>query len=164
MYAREIIKFTNKQIEEKLGAAVRTLKERDEFLLRHDAHERSVAHKLAEYLQNEFGDDRHVDCEYDLHGQLLKQLDGIQECAEERRTDRIYPDIIVHVRDTDEFNTLVVEVKVRRQSVDCDLMKLALMTKAGGQYRYQGGVLLQFNGLDDPHRRWFWRQQSRRRK
>lgn len=151
--------FTNHQIEERLGIALRRLFDRDGFLLQHGAHERSVAHKLAEYLQEVFGRSRHVDCEYDLHGRLLKELDGIRECEEERKTDRIYPDIVVHVRDTDDFNTLVIEMKVRNLPVVCDALKLELMTSSNA-YRYQAGVLLQFDGLNEPKQRWFWRPGS----
>lgn len=152
--------FTKSEIEEKLGAALKKLFDRDGFLLENLAHERSVAHKLAEYLQLEFGDVRHVDCEYDLHGRLLKLLDDIRECDEDRRTDRIYPDIVVHVRDTDEFNTLVIEMKVGSGSVVCDREKLRLMTSTG-QYRYQSGVLIQFHRLDAPTLTWFWRPPQR---
>ena len=38
-----------------------------------DANERSLTHKLAEYLQCEFPD-WHVDCEYNRHGLDVKRL------------------------------------------------------------------------------------------
>lgn len=118
-----------------------------------------ASRKLAEYLQQEFGGSRNVDCEYDLHGQELKRLDRVlervSECAAHRSTDRILPDIIVHVRNTDDFNTLVVELKTQRRSTACDVRKLELMTGPTSEYAYQRGVLIQFDGLRQPATQWF---------
>lgn len=154
-----VTRYASNEIEAKLSSALARLLSQDAFLLEHEAHERSVAHKLAEYLQQEFGHSRNVDCEYDLHGRELKRLDGllgeVSECAEQRATNRILPDIIVHVRDTDDFNTLVVELKTQRRSVACDIRKLELMTTTGSGYGYQRGALIQFNGLEQPTIRWF---------
>jgi ribonuclease HIII len=50
--------FSNQQIEEKLQVAIAKVVARDSFLLEHEAHERSVAHKLGKYLQQEFGDNQ----------------------------------------------------------------------------------------------------------
>jgi len=152
-------RYSNVEIQEKLSAALARLLSRDRFLLEYGAHERSVAHKLAEYLQQGFGDARDVDCEYDLHGQQLKRLYGLvgqaSECADERSTDRILPDIIVHVRNTDDFNTLVIELKTQRRSIACDIRKLELMTGNKSEYRYQRGALIQFSGTEEPTIRWF---------
>ena len=52
-----------KELELKLEKAIRMLFKNDLFLLKIKAHERSIAHKFAEYLQQEFSE-YHVDCEY----------------------------------------------------------------------------------------------------
>ena len=51
--------------------SIRLLIKNDFYLLEIGTNERSVAHKLAEYLQQEFPN-RHVDCEYNRHGERIK--------------------------------------------------------------------------------------------
>ena len=50
-----------------LEIALSELIERDSFLFEADANERSITHKLAEYLQAQF-QDWNVDCEYNRNG------------------------------------------------------------------------------------------------
>ena len=50
-------------LEEKLKAAIARLYKKDRFLIDNDLNERSISHKLAEYLQTEFHN-FDVDCEY----------------------------------------------------------------------------------------------------
>lgn len=147
--------YKNDEIKAILSASLGRLFEQDDFLLRYAAHERSVAHKIAVYLGSAFEGHRHVDLEYNLHGHLIKRLAGIQECDDERRTDRIFPDIVVHMRGTDEFNTLVVEVKTGNGSRACDVRKLQLLTDPSNGYGYQLGVFLRFNGQEDVEIVWF---------
>ena len=67
-------------------------------LLQLNANERSITHKLAEYLQREFSD-WNVDCEYNRLGAAIKRLpapEAIGSDDEDGRT--IFPDIIVHRR------------------------------------------------------------------
>lgn len=92
--------------------ALKALFERDSFLLQSDANERSITHRLAMYLQSEFPlwD---VDCEYNRDRlnpkvTMLPSKKKVSVTDEHART--VYPDIIVHKRDSD-VNLLVVEVK-----------------------------------------------------
>lgn len=78
-------------------------------MLEVDAHEESVSHKLAEYLQQEFPD-WDVDCEFNKYYDEKKVLDRYDK-------DRVRPDIIVHHRDTDR-DLLVVEVKLTTSDDD----------------------------------------------
>jgi len=59
------------KIKEKVFNNIRLLIKNDFYLLEIGANERSVAHKLAEYLKQEFPN-RHVDCEYNRHGERIK--------------------------------------------------------------------------------------------
>jgi len=110
--------ITKEEIENKIQTSIGILFKKDAFLLLHAAHERSVTHKLAEYLQKEFPD-YHVDCEYNKHSKEVKKL--LRKCSEkelEKRTcgkssDRIYPDIVVHIRGNDGKNLLVIEAKIK---------------------------------------------------
>lgn len=72
---------------------------RDAYLLYIDANERSLTHKLAEYLQIIFPD-WNVDCEYNRDGHTVKAVDG----------SVVFPDVIIHHRGTSE-NLVVIEAK-----------------------------------------------------
>lgn len=75
----------------------------DAFLFEVNANEESVSHKLAEYLQQEFPR-WHVDREYNRYEDQIKRLIDYD-------TDRVFPDIIIHRRGTEE-NLFVIEVKM----------------------------------------------------
>lgn len=143
------------QVKHKFGVALGLLLENDSYLVTHRANERSITHKLAEYLQPEFPH-WNVDCEYDIDGWELKRLEGIQECDERRRTSQVLPDIIVHVRGS-RMNLLVVEVKTNPNADEsCDIKKLRLFTLHSGDYRYRLGVFLRLNPDGaEPDLHWF---------
>lgn len=114
--------------------------------LQSGSSERAFSHRLAVYLEEPFrGWD--VDCEYNRQGIFTKELEGIAECDERRRTDRIYPDIIVHHRTNDNEpiageNLLVIELKNDNAEDVCDRSKLELFTSPNGHYRYQLGLYI----------------------
>jgi hypothetical protein len=145
--------YSIQEIQEKVHITLGILFKNDAFLLENVVHERSIAHKLAEYLQVEFPD-WHVDCEYNRKGRDEKILKGIHECLEQRKTDRIFPDIIVHLRNTDK-NLLVVEIKPNDNSDPCDVKKLELLTKPDNGYEYKLGLYVRFNRLNKPVLEWF---------
>lgn len=132
--------------------ALDELLKNDAFLLRNGAHERSVAHKLAEYLQQQFNG-WHVDCEYNLHGISVKKLP--RECDGQHK-EFVYPDIVVHHRDYDS-NLFVIEIKLNKSdNVDkCDEAKLIEFTNPNGDYKYQVGLFISFNGLSEPKIVWY---------
>lgn len=146
-------KYSSEKIKKKVKGAIGVLLKNDSFLLERGVNERSISHKLAEYLQAEFPD-WDVDCEYNLKGIEIKKLEGIQECDEHRKTDRVLPDIIVHQRNTNN-NLLVVELKKENLNPDCDKMKLKLFTAPNGDYKYILGLFVQFNGTSYPQLVWF---------
>lgn len=127
----------------------------DAFLLENGAHERSIAHKLAEYLQQQFPD-WHVDCEYNRHGLYPKRIPGIENCEADRSSDLVLPDIIIHHRNTDD-NLLVIEIKPRKTKIvdECDDAKLSAFTDQGGDYKYRLGLFIGFDGLNEPQLVWY---------
>jgi len=141
------------EIKNKVEIAIHILFEKDAFLLDNDTNERSVSHKLAEYLQILFPD-WHVDCEYNRRGYEIKELEGIEECSEEIRTNRVYPDIIIHQRGTIR-NLLVVEIKTNTPESVCDIEKLKLFTSEHGEYRYDFGLFIKFNRTNNPTMKWY---------
>lgn len=106
------------------------------------AHERSVAHKLAEYLQEQFPQ-WHVDCEYNRHELRIKKQNG----------DKVYPDIIVHHRGIKD-NLLVVELKTSGKKNSEDLTKLEGFTQIG-KYEYRLGVFLRLQKKDIKECIWY---------
>lgn len=131
----------------------------DIYLLQHDISERSITHKLAEYLKAEFRE-FHTDCEYngdiDNPGTFRKELgidrDKMIELAvrkiDENDTYNIYPDVIVHFRGSNDNNLLVIEVKKRKggkkaeNEKEFDKVKLGKFTT---KYRYRLGIFLEFD-------------------
>ena len=131
------------------------------------ASERSIAHRLAFYLECELrrigvvAKDKEivVDCEYNRHLGALKAMKAKHELAEiVKEAGRkpiplsdddgwfvfsVAPDIVVHKRRSDESNLLVLEVKKasNTESPEYDDLKLTLFTKRGDAgYGYALGV------------------------
>lgn len=144
--------YSNAEIIHKVEISLEILLTNDSFLLQKVGSERSVAHKLAEYLQLLFLD-WNVDCEYNRKNLDIKVLDGIRECSEQRTTDRVSPDIIIHRRNTNE-NLLVIEIKIAKDDL-CDIEKLKKFTFSKGEYRYQLGLFIKFNLTEEPSCNWF---------
>lgn len=131
--------------------AIKRLYARDQVLLEDDTNERSITHKLGEYLQQEFPR-WHVDCEYNREGH--DDSKRIPRDLPERSTDdteddteavTVYPDIIIHERG-EEKNLLVMEVKkTHHQDLDWDKKKLETFVR--GKLDYDYGLLLRI-GVD----------------
>ncbi|EQD33241.1 hypothetical protein B2A_13260, partial [mine drainage metagenome] len=105
-------------VKQRLITAVCQLYRHDQELLEVDASERSLTHKLAGYLQCEF-QQWYVDCEYNRRGDRPKQLTQPVGSAKKDHTGarRVFPDVIVHRRQTGQ-NLLVIEVKKAHRQGD----------------------------------------------
>jgi len=120
--------------------AIEELIEKDSFLIEVDANERSISHKLAVYLEEQFGE-WDVDCEYNRvgeeHVKKVIEFEEIERCYADRKVDSnevaVFPDIIVHERGKPN-NLVVIEVKKSGNGMgaQCDLLKL-------GKYKEQLG-------------------------
>lgn len=64
---------------------------------------------------------------------------------------------MVHLRGNDASNLLVIEAKPRKRPAvpTCDAVKLQEFTRQDGDYRYQCGLFIGFDGLRDPQLIWF---------
>ncbi len=147
-------------ILQKIKSAYRSFLSRDSYLCMKNSNERSMTHKLAEYLQQQLPD-WNVDCEYNknLGGEKLVQVweekrkELIAELEKEITNRKlklicnildggitVYPDIIVHHRGTDE-NLLVIEAKkVNYSGYDFDGQKLQAY-KSNLHYKYAYKIL-----------------------
>jgi hypothetical protein len=60
-------------VKQKVDKAISKLFELDQYLLIHDLNERTIAHKLAVYLQEEFNK-YDVDCEYNRNADEISKM------------------------------------------------------------------------------------------
>lgn len=136
----------------KYERALEVFKEHEKYLITHDASERSMAHRLAYYLEEEFKD-YNVDCEYNVnieHVEKRKKIVLLEEEAEKYRKNylevSVYPDIIVHKRGENKNNKIVIEMKKESTSVNdkYDFLKLRKYTvdTDGDGLRYTLGIFL----------------------
>jgi hypothetical protein len=121
-------------------SAIEKLMINDAELLDINVNERSVSHKFAEYLQQKFTG-WHVDCEYNRKMRDRKTLNVSYDNVTDDDIDAksVFPDIIVHHRQTDE-NLLVIEMKKMGMDTSKDEAKLKAFT--GSEYAYRFGLLL----------------------
>ena len=145
-------KFSFSDMKSRIFTALDILYKNDSFLLGSNVHERSISHKFAEYLQQQF-EGWHVDCEYNLHGIGTKRLP--RECNGIRK-EYVYPDIVIHHRNTND-NLLVIEIKPRAsiEVNECDNAKLVEFTRLDGEYADQAGLFIGFNGINQPQVIWY---------
>ena len=134
--------YSIQEIDKKLRICIGVFYKNDFFLIKNSVGERSISHKLAEYLQAELPD-WNVDCEYNRMYDQIKVLQGILECSEQRTTDRIYPDIIVHERNSNN-NLVVIEIKINIDD-DCDIKKLEKLTSTKDKFSYKVGYFIRFS-------------------
>lgn len=150
---------TRENIEKKLRHALATLQQQDAYLLSADVNERSITHRLAMYLQAEFPD-WHVDAEYNRDHDKIKSVHLAPESnfSNDTEASTVFPDIIVHRRDTDE-NFLVIEVKkTGKVGTGKDKQKLEAYTRPKGEggLGYEHGVHVVLHvGQRDPELQWF---------
>ena len=104
---------------EKFLKAIQCFLENEKFLLNNDFNERTITHKLSEYLQREYSE-YNVDWEYNrmpngvmnreyVIKKLNLQIENINLDDTEAKT--VFPDMIVHKRGKNKHNFLVIEVK-----------------------------------------------------
>ena len=152
--------MNERQLKNRVDAALAMLFARDVFLLEHGTGERTVVAKLASYMAPLFRD-YDVDVEYNRHGldpHDPKVLTLGPECRGGGKK-KVYPDIIVHRRGVlHGHNLLVVEVKrsLNTEPRSCDRAKIkAMKTK----YGYRFGVLIELPsgpgaGSKEPQQEW----------
>ena len=145
-----VMSYDLETIQRNLNSALNKLLEFDSFLLKNSANERSITHKLAEYLQSEF-DDWNVDCEYNKinENQNIEpkkiRLENEEVSIYDTDAKTVFPDIIVHQRHGKE-NLLVIEAKKFRNNsnIDLDHLKLCKFTSKKHDFKYEYGFHITF--------------------
>ena len=140
------------EVESKLQDAITKFEGKEKHLLKVNTNERSITHKLAEYLQVEF-EGWNVDCEYNRIKDLPKMLSISKQKIEsdDEKATTVYPDIIVHKRGKQE-NLLVIEAKkvpCDSKDRDYDIRKLKAFKE---QLGYDFAVFLEIDGdkIEEP--------------
>jgi hypothetical protein len=129
--------------------AIARFRSEDDILLELDVNERTMTHKLAQYLEYELVmvgvSGFSVDCEYNKNRRDQKVFHELPESilSDDLEGKTVYPDIIVHSRNGTD-NLLVIEVKKSssRASVRKDKNKLKRFT--GQQFGYRLGAFVKF--------------------
>jgi len=135
------INYNLEEIKEKIDRVIDLILTRDRKLFKLNSSERSISNKLATYLYSEFPE-WEIDCEYNRYMNTIKKLE------KKGKDKRIYPDIIIHHRESKE-NLLVIEIKksppysLTNQKVKEDLERLQKMT-SDKKYKYQFGLFILF--------------------
>ncbi len=148
--------------KEDLAKAINEFILKEKFILEKDLNERTLSHKLAEYLQKYFSD-YYVDCEYNrMKGKnaedpyITKELNLPIENTDSNGTEQktVYPDIIIHKRGDNETNFLIIEMKKKVNSSEkkFDFKKLQAYTK---ELEYKFGVYLEIESIKLSDIRWF---------
>jgi len=148
------------EIKAKVIKCLELLEKNEKEIIQNDINERTIVHKLAEYLQKEFSE-LNVDVEYNRdreegkkkpkYATLIKssfkkayEISITKKIKIDKFMDKVstYPDIIVHKRMSNEENTLIIEVKKKNNRTDweIDKYKLEALTRKRGDGGY--GFLL----------------------
>jgi len=160
MYNRN---FTEDEIEKIVNCCLKELRGLDKYLLDKKVNERTITHKLAEYLQQHFPE-FNVDCEYNRYLGYRKRIRNERDrdinisnlsydklaklIWENREADTLYPDIIIHQRGIQENNLLVIEVKKSSNPDDGEFDKKKIKELMQQPFNYKFGLFLRIN-LDD---------------
>ncbi len=141
-----IMVFTKDKLEGIVKDSLKKLRRLDKKLLEINVNERTITHKLAEYLQQNFPE-FNVDCEYNRFEDLVKKLelpkDKINWDDIEAKT--VFPDIIIHKRGIQENNLLVIEVKKSSNINSGDFDRMKLHTFRQEPYSYTYGLFLRID-------------------
>jgi len=133
-------------IENLVNQAIALLVENEPQLLDLNVTERALSHHLARYLGELVPEGFNVDCEYNRHFDDPKRLDlkhlkPRQAKDREIRATTVFPDIILHKRDSDTDNLLVLEMKKPGEKLGYDKAKLLAFRRELG-YIYTAHVIL----------------------
>jgi hypothetical protein len=126
-------------MREAVSDALRLLFVNDAFLLESTVHERTIAAKLACYLAPHFPE-YSVDVEYNRHGLDPKRVDLPVGCRGGGHL-LVLPDVIVHKRDNDGDNLLVIQIKKETNPEPryCDRVIIQAMMQ---DFHYTFGLLI----------------------
>jgi hypothetical protein len=120
--------MTREQAIELVNTAIDLLVQNDSALFELDVTERSLSYRLAHYMElsSFVQPPLTVDCEYNRHFGDPKRLNLPPRNALDReiRATTVFPDILVHERNCDRNNLIVLELKKPSEEIAYDELKL----------------------------------------
>ena len=120
--------MTREEAAALVNSAIDQIVQNDSVLLDLNVTERSLSHRLAHYmaLSEAIQPPLTVDCEYNRHFGNPKRLRLPHRKALDRdiRATTVFPDILVHERNTNENNNIVLELKKPGENIAYDEIKL----------------------------------------
>lgn len=129
------------QLKEIIQISLDNLYQNDSELIQIGGMEQAVSFRFGTYLlrqcqQIDWLRDYNFDMEYNKNGLVTKRTT--------RRPNGVRPDLIVHTRNSNDTNILVIEIKGcwNHESRENDLIKLEDFVHQEGEYMYGLGVLL----------------------
>jgi len=138
--------YTKDELERIVKFSLKKFRSVDKKLLEIKVNERTITHKLAVYLQQNFPE-FNVDCEYNRLEDKVKKIelpkDKINWDDTEAKT--VFPDIIIHKRGIQEDNLLVIEVKKSSNINSGDFDRMKLHTFLQEPYSYAYGLFLRID-------------------
>ena len=137
--------------------AIDRLLAQDAALLDLNVTERALAHQLAHYMAESVIAPLCVDCEYNRHLGDPKRLNLPPRRALDReiRATTVFPDIIVHERNTDVSNFVVLELKKPGEDLAYDHLKLRAFREELG-YQHAAHLILGYDGQGNLVRELSW--------
>ena len=123
-------------------ALSRLIEEQPE-LLDLDVNERTLSHHFAINISRLIPENYNVDVEYNRHGENHKRLNLPSRKAldSELRATAVYPDILVHKRNSNADNLLVIEMKKPGEDILYDELKLKAFRSEFG-YLHAAHIIL----------------------
>lgn len=128
-------------IESALDNAIAQLLRADSDIMIMDINERTISHRLANYLEPLFSG-WNIDCEYNRNHDDPKRLNIRRRNIKSDDTEAttVFPDIIIHRRGTDE-NLVVIEMK-KTTSTESDAYDLSKLDAFKNQLGYQFAIFI----------------------
>lgn len=145
------------EIDVLVSGAITRVIESERELLDRNVSERALTHHLARFIRDRVPPPYVVDVEYNRHVDDPKRLRLPKRNAadDELHATTVFPDIIVHVRGTDDHNLLVLEVKKPGGDVEYDERKLRAFREQL-HYRHAAHVILGRDGDNEIIQRVIW--------
>jgi len=148
--------LTQDEIKERFKSSMERLRSEDSILFNKNVNERTITHKLAEYLQEEFPD-YNVDCEYNRYEDLSKKIKPPKDEVKWTDTEgkSIFPDIVVHKRGNQDNNLLIMEVKKSSNRINGEFDKTKIKALMKKPYKYKCGLYLELD-IDGEEDEYYW--------
>ncbi|ACT51688.1 hypothetical protein [Methylovorus glucosotrophus] len=130
------------QVNEILEYAIQQLMRNDAELLEVDVSERAVMFHLGRYIREKTPVEFDVDCEYNRHLTDIKKLTYLKRQLEIENIHEVFPDILIHRRNTDAQNIAVIEIKKHGQCLASDFRKLSAFKEEPYLYTFAIQVVI----------------------